>query len=149
MLAVVEEMRNSLKFHCFWLKLFILFDQPCWGMPSGPQRPNGLCFARAGCFVRVLGTLREGAWDKKGGPLWEPGCSGWGRRRQLTSFANCQGLQAAKPQAGGGRTTFFPTPCRLDLLWHEASAAPAPRRSRGAQVAGKGDIKRTSGKAPV
>lgn len=65
------------------------------------------------------------------------------------SFAGCQGLQAAKPQAAVAGPRLFPTPCRLDLLWHKAGAAPAPRRSLGAQVARKGDIKRMPGKTPV
>lgn len=137
MLVVVEEMGNSLKFHHFWLKVFILFDRPRWGMSSGSRRPGGLCFARAGHSVPAFGTLQEGARQKGGGPPWEPGCSGLGgrRRRQLMSFANCQGLQVAKPQAAVAGPRLFR--CRWICFGTRKAQHLLPAGPGGAQVAGK------------
>lgn len=106
-------------------------------MSSGSPRPGGLCFASVGHFVRALGTAQEGAWEKGGSwGSWvgKGGGSWWAlliaKARRWLDPVSPDVVLAGSALARGRHSTCSP-------------AAP------GAQVAGKGDIKRTSGKAPV
>lgn len=127
----MEDTGNSLKFHHFWLKLFTFLTG------SGSARPGGLCLARMGHSGRALGTLQEGAWEKGGS------CGSWvgkggGDWWALLIAKACRWLDQVSPHA-------VPAGFALARGKHSTCSPPAP----GAQVARKGDIKRTSVKEPV
>lgn len=132
-----ERHGRFIKISSFLAKIVYFFDQIYWEMSSGCPRRGGLCSARMGHFGHALGTSQEGAWEKRAS------CGSWvgkggGNWWALLITRACRWLDHISPDV-------VPAGFALARGRHSTCSPPAP----GAQVAGKGDIKRTSGKAPV
>lgn len=127
---LVEDTGNSLKFHHFWLKLFTFLTSSAGRCHLAPQDLVGLRFASMGHFGR-----RERG--KRGHPVG----AGLGKEEATDELCSL-------PRLADGWTT-SPQHCAGWICSGTRQTQHLLPTSPGGTGSWEGDIKRTSGKAPV